>query len=438
MNRRIAAVRGLFEFAVMTGARADNPVPAARRSSGLRASRRGLLGHIGRAGRAAAAGWCASRVGCPRRWSRTTSRRSWRTCAPCRDRAITLADAAGRAARRRGPVAAAGRCGHGAAPGAGDRARAARNASSRWTGAFFAELAAYLREERPAACRTAECFVVLRGPTAGQPLTEAGLRRIFRTHRLASGAVRVRPHRLRHTYGTELASRGHRLAGAAGPDGPRQPGDHGRLRAPVTGDARRRVRPGQGGGPVSAAGRRHLAPPGGAGPAGRLRRRGRGAADRPGCAADPAQRRRAPAGHASAAGGVDEPADPGAAGRPEAHRGVAVPDLVFRRGAPAPDLDLLLAKTPGDLYQQWARPASRRRAASHRGGAAVRLERELDPRCVPRRARPGLPDRGQDPRPAERRRLRRLRPCPGGGAHRGPRRLGAQLRPRVQPAPGLL
>ncbi len=74
--------------------------------------------------------------------------------------------------------------------------------------AFFAELAAYLREERPAACRTPECFVVLRGPTAGQPLTEAGLRRIFRTHRLASGALRVRPHRLRHTYGTELACAG--------------------------------------------------------------------------------------------------------------------------------------------------------------------------------------------------------------------------------------
>src|SRR5206468_2638758 len=72
----------------------------------------------------------------------------------------------------------------------------------------FAELAAYLREERPVSCRTAECFVVLRGPTAGQPLTEAGLRRIFRTHRLASGAVRVRPHRLRHTYGTELAAAG--------------------------------------------------------------------------------------------------------------------------------------------------------------------------------------------------------------------------------------
>jgi hypothetical protein len=72
-------------------------------------------------------------------------------------------------------------------------------------GAFFAELAAYLREERPPGCRAPECFVVLRGPTAGQPLTEAGLRRIFRTHRAASGALRVRPHRLRHTYGTELA-----------------------------------------------------------------------------------------------------------------------------------------------------------------------------------------------------------------------------------------
>ena len=75
-------------------------------------------------------------------------------------------------------------------------------------GAFFAELAAYLRNEWPAGCRTPECFVVLRGPTSGQPLTEAGLRRVFRTHRLASGALRVRPHRLRHTYGTELACAG--------------------------------------------------------------------------------------------------------------------------------------------------------------------------------------------------------------------------------------
>ena len=34
------------------------------------------------------------------------------------------------------------------------------------------------------------------------------MRRIFRTHRARSGAPRVRPHRLRHTYGTELATAG--------------------------------------------------------------------------------------------------------------------------------------------------------------------------------------------------------------------------------------
>lgn len=74
--------------------------------------------------------------------------------------------------------------------------------------AFFVELGNYLRTERPAGCTTAECFVVLRGPTAGHALTEAGMRRIFRTHRSRSGATRVRPHRLRHTYGTELATAG--------------------------------------------------------------------------------------------------------------------------------------------------------------------------------------------------------------------------------------
>ena len=34
MNRRIAAVRGLFEYLVTVGERVENPVPAARRASG--------------------------------------------------------------------------------------------------------------------------------------------------------------------------------------------------------------------------------------------------------------------------------------------------------------------------------------------------------------------------------------------------------------------
>ncbi|MFV0307844.1 MAG: tyrosine-type recombinase/integrase, partial [Desertimonas sp.] len=45
MNRRVAAVRGLFEYAVMCRLVGRNPVPAPRRSSGLRARRSGLLGH---------------------------------------------------------------------------------------------------------------------------------------------------------------------------------------------------------------------------------------------------------------------------------------------------------------------------------------------------------------------------------------------------------
>jgi integrase/recombinase XerC len=207
MNRRIAAVRGLFEFAVMTGARAENPVPAARRSTGLRVSRRGLLGHIG-PGRPRGGGRLVRQ---PRRLPEALEPEDVAAFVAdlrtFRDRAITVLMLLGglRAAEVRSLRLADVDLGlrRVRVMGKGGKERVVPV-----DGAFFAELAAYLREERPAWCRTAECFVVLRGPTAGQPLTEAGLRRIFRTHRLASGALRVRPHRLRHTFGTELASAG--------------------------------------------------------------------------------------------------------------------------------------------------------------------------------------------------------------------------------------
>ena len=78
MNRRVAAVRALFEYQVMCVDRADNPVPAPRRGQGLRAKSRGVLAHLGPGlprggGRlvqepAAAAGitWTATRS--PRSW----------------------------------------------------------------------------------------------------------------------------------------------------------------------------------------------------------------------------------------------------------------------------------------------------------------------------------------------------------------------------------
>jgi len=207
MNRRIAAVRGLFEFAVMTGARAENPVPAARRSSGLRPGRRGLLGHVG-PGRPRGGGRLVRQ---PRRLPEALEPEDvaafMTDLRTSRDRAVTLLMLLGglRAAEVRSLRLADTDMGlrRVRVTGKGGKERVVPVDA-----AFFAELAAYLREERPASCRTPECFVVLRGPTAGQPLTEAGLRRIFRSHRLASGALRVRPHRLRHTYGTELASAG--------------------------------------------------------------------------------------------------------------------------------------------------------------------------------------------------------------------------------------
>lgn len=207
MNRRIAAARGLFEFAVLDGVRSDSPVPAARRTVSPRAKRRGLLGHVGSA-RPRGGGRLVRQ---PRRLPDALQDEEvaafFADLETYRDRAIVLAMLLGglRAGevrslrladvdqgRRRLRVV-----------GKGDRERVVPV-----DGAFFVELAAYLREERPVGCAAPECFVVLRGPTAGRALTEAGLRRVFRTHQARSGATRVRPHRLRHTYGTQLAAAG--------------------------------------------------------------------------------------------------------------------------------------------------------------------------------------------------------------------------------------
>lgn len=207
MNRRIAAVRALFEFLVVTGHRSTNPVPAPRRTSGLRAPRRGLLGHLG-PGRARGGGRFIRQ---PRRLPESLERAEVEAfladLLTHRDRAMALAMVLGglRAGEVRSLLLADVDMGlrRLRVVGKGGRERVVP-----LDRAFFAEVAAYLRAERPPGCLTPECFVVLRGPTAGRALTEAGMRRIFRTHRARSGATRVRPHRLRHTYGTELAQAG--------------------------------------------------------------------------------------------------------------------------------------------------------------------------------------------------------------------------------------
>lgn len=207
MNQRIAAVRGLFEFAVIAGARDDCPVPAARRSSGARAKRRGLLGHVS-SGRPRTGGRLVRE---PRRLPESLDSADvdefFADLFTYRDRAIVLAMLLGglRAGEVRSLRLADVDVGlrQVRVVGKGDRERVVPIHRS-----FFVELTNYLRHERPSDSTAAECFVVLRGPTTGEAMTEAGLRKIFRVHRERTGAVRVRPHRLRHTYGTDLAAAG--------------------------------------------------------------------------------------------------------------------------------------------------------------------------------------------------------------------------------------
>lgn len=65
----------------------------------------------------------------------------------------------------------------------------------------------YLDFERPEAPHHV-CFVALKGPKRGQPLTMAGLRRLFRYHRETSSISKAKAHRFRHTFATHMIREG--------------------------------------------------------------------------------------------------------------------------------------------------------------------------------------------------------------------------------------
>lgn len=69
----------------------------------------------------------------------------------------------------------------------------------------------YVLAERPESASD-RLFLVAKGPNRGQPLTAAGLRTVFRYHREVSGVTGGHPHALRHTFGTVLAEAGVDLA----------------------------------------------------------------------------------------------------------------------------------------------------------------------------------------------------------------------------------
>jgi integrase/recombinase XerC len=69
----------------------------------------------------------------------------------------------------------------------------------------------YTALERPANCPSGHLFVVLQGRRRGQAMSRAALRRVFRTRRQQASLHNANPHRLRHTFGADMARSGVRL-----------------------------------------------------------------------------------------------------------------------------------------------------------------------------------------------------------------------------------
>lgn len=206
INRRLAAISGLFAFRAMRDPTAPNPVPHGREAHfASRRRRSGLLGHLARPKPRSALS-----VREPRRLPRSLnaaetaalmgSFRTWR------DRGIAgLMLFSG---LRGSEVLALDMpdvdIGRGSARviGKGNRERSVPVDPE-----VAGIIQTYLLEERPETESTA-LFVVMKGPNAGARLSAEGLRAIFRYHRRRAGVPDAHPHALRHTFGTALAEAG--------------------------------------------------------------------------------------------------------------------------------------------------------------------------------------------------------------------------------------
>jgi site-specific recombinase XerD len=74
-------------------------------------------------------------------------------------------------------------------------------------GEIMEVLQSYLHVERPLT-NSPSLFVSLKGHRRGQPMTPAGLRSLFRHHRLQSQVPAANPHRFRHTFGADMVRAG--------------------------------------------------------------------------------------------------------------------------------------------------------------------------------------------------------------------------------------
>jgi integrase/recombinase XerC len=206
VNRRLAAISGLFAFRTMRDPAAPNPVPrgaAARRTA--KGERSGMLGHLARP-RARS----LLRVREPRRLPRGLAGAEVRALLASfrcdRDRAMAgLMLLSGlRSAEVLGLQVADFDVGRGWVRVTGKGGKERRVPVDPEVGGL---IQSYLLAERPETSWPA-LFVVAKGPHRGLPLSAEGLRRVFRYHRSKAGVLAGHPHALRHTFGTVLAEAG--------------------------------------------------------------------------------------------------------------------------------------------------------------------------------------------------------------------------------------
>jgi len=210
VNRRMAAVSGLFTFRAMRDPSAPNPVPrgtAARRTA--KGARSGMLGHL-----AKPRSRSQLRVREPRRLPRGLGRKETQALLASlrsdRDRAMAglMLFSGLRSAEVLGLDVTDVDIGRGwvRVIGKGDKERRVPLDPD-----VAGLVQAYLLAERPATDER-KLFVVAKGPHRGQPLSAEGLRRVFRYHREKAGVAAGHPHALRHSFGTALAEAGVDLA----------------------------------------------------------------------------------------------------------------------------------------------------------------------------------------------------------------------------------
>ena len=206
INRRLAAISGLYGYRCLRDLQATSPVPRGREARrAAKGERLGLLGHLARP-----QGRSKLRVRQPRRLPRGLDRAetaaliaSFKTL---RDRAIAglMLFCGLRSAEVLGLQVRDVDVGRGWVRVMGKGAKERRVPLDPDVASV---IQAYLLSDRPETNSTA-LFVVAKGPHRGQPLTPAGLRTIFRYHRGKAGVPAGHPHALRHTFGTALAEAG--------------------------------------------------------------------------------------------------------------------------------------------------------------------------------------------------------------------------------------